>query len=80
MIINYTYQTFDSGTTHYDLGRSGVQHALCNMRVRGIVAPYLSEIGNNARTPRIYPKHAVREGFLALADDKRPEAKTAHNF
>jgi len=27
-----------------------------------------------------YPKHAVREGFLALAEDKRPGANTAHNF
>jgi len=26
------------------------------------------------------PKHAVREGLLALAEDKRPEANTAHNF
>jgi hypothetical protein len=49
MIIHYTYQYLDSGTTH----PSGVQHALCNMQVRGIVAPYLSEIGNTARTPQI---------------------------
>jgi hypothetical protein len=33
--------------------RTKAQHALCNMQVSGIVAPYLSEIGNNARTPRM---------------------------
>jgi len=53
MIINYTYLTFDSGTTHHDDGKSGVQHASYNERLSGIVAPYFSEIGNNARTPRI---------------------------
>jgi hypothetical protein len=40
MIINYTYSTFDSGTTHSDDGKSGVQHASYNERLRGIVAPY----------------------------------------
>jgi len=32
--------------------RTRAQHALCNMRVWGIVAPYFSEIRVGARTPR----------------------------
>jgi hypothetical protein len=50
----------------------GAQHAICIMRVRGIVAP-LPHVrrGINARTSRIAevpnPKHAVREGLLTLA-------------
>jgi len=79
----YTYQTLDSGTTYHDDGKSGVQHAICKMRLRGIVAPYLEEIGIMRAPPgnrSLFPKHAVREGLLALAEDKRPEANTAHNF
>jgi hypothetical protein len=81
VIINYTYSTRPSGTTHYDDGKSGVQHAICNMRVSGIVAP--SEGIMRALPGRIRksePKHAVREGLLTLTDDMRSGASLACQF
>jgi hypothetical protein len=65
----------DSGTTY----PIGAQHALCHMQVRGIVANYLSEIGNNARTPwitevRILSMEFVRNHWhwLKIRGLKRP--------
>jgi len=49
IIIHYTYYTLIVGQRI----NTGAQQAISNMRVRGIVAPYLSEIRNNVRTPRI---------------------------
>ena len=61
-----------------------MQHALCNMRVRRDRRSLsLRDKGRSAHPPdhrSLDPKHAVREGLLALAEDKRPEANTAHNF
>jgi len=43
----------------------------------------LRDKGRSAHSPAhrsLDPKHAVREGFLALADDKRPEATLLITF
>jgi hypothetical protein len=50
----------------------GAQHAICNMRLSGIVAPLtlcwpegLMRANPGCGSP--HPKHAVREGLLTLA-------------
>jgi len=74
MIKRNIYYTFDSGTTQPMCDKHvGVQHAICNMRVSGIVAPLPVGIGINARNPRIAevrdPKHVEREGLSTLANE-----------
>ena len=48
------------------------------------LVPYLQEIrarcGHSPDGRSLHPKHAVRERFLAVAVDKRPEATLLKNF
>jgi hypothetical protein len=59
----------------FAISNMGAQHAICNMLVRGIVAPGLLLGGDQcahlpgSEVPE--PKHAVREGLLALAKGQK---------